>query len=417
MPDRLRSYYPWIILGQTLINQAFTVGIAIYSFALFVVPWLERFDISRSEVMLATVLLQITGGFISPIFGRLLDSYSIRLLVSSGGLAMGAGLLLLAASNAFWQINLVFATLLPLGMVLAGTLSSQTLIARWFHKNHSMAIGVSSMGTSIGGFLFPPVTAALIAAFGWQQTLTMLGLATLVFLLPLNLLVLQVSPPAPPAARGRSVTGSAGGLISNQEILSRASFWLPVLGLIPINAAFGGVQFNLGAYVADLGFDQQTAAQLISITALSMIFGKLMFGWAGDRYDHRHIYWVMAALLMSSLLLYQGRPDRTELMLAAVLQGVATGGVLPMIAIMYAARFGTLAFGRVLGLVYLFLVAGSFGSLLSGWLFDVSGSYDLAFQIFAGLLLPAAFGMFWLASPEVPGDLDPTPVGPDRTEG
>lgn len=407
MLNSQHTHFRWVVLVLTLINQAFTVGIVIYSFALFVVPWLERFDISRGQVMVSIVLLQISGGFASPFLGRLLDSWSIRLLVTGGGLFMGIGLLLLSISNAFWQINLIFATLLPLGMVLAGTLSAQMLIARWFHQNRGMAIGISSMGTSMGGFLFPPVTAALMAAFGWQETLVILGILTLLVLLPLNFIILQVPAPGSEAAK---VAGSnADTRISTRWLLSRLSFWLPVLGLVPINAAFGGVQFNLGAYVADLGFSQQLAAQLISITALTMIFGKLMFGWAGDRFDHRCIYWVMVVLLVSSLTLYQGSPGHWELIFAAMLQGIATGGVLPMIAIMYAARFGTQAFGRVLGLVHFFLVAGSFGSLFSGWLFDLTGSYDLAFQVFAGMLIPTAVAMFWLAPPQSPAEKQKNP--------
>ena len=49
-----------------------------------------------------------------------------------------------------------------------------------------------------------------------------------------------------------------------------------------------------------------------------------------------------------------------------------------MMGVTYSSRFGTLAFGKVLGLVNLFLMTGSFGSILSGWMFDLTGSYDLS---------------------------------------
>ena len=172
------------------------------------------------------------------------------------------------------------------------------------------------------------------------------------------------------------------------------------MGLVPINAAFGGVQFNLGAYVGDLGFDQQAAAQLISITSLCMIVGKFMFGGLGDRVDHRKLYWLMAVLLVCALLLYQGSPGWQALMIAAALQGLATGGVMPMMGIMYSSRFGTLSFGRVLGYVNMFLMAGSFGSIFSGWIFDTFHSYDYAFWIFMISLLPCMIMMYWLPPPQ-----------------
>ena len=84
------------------------------------------------------------------------------------------------------------------------------------------------------------------------------------------------------------------------------------------------------------------------------------------------------------------------MMLAAALQGFATGGVMPMMGIMYVSRFGTLSFGRVLGLVNLFLMIGSFGSILSGFIFDLTQSYDAAFLVFALTLLPCVVAMAFL---------------------
>jgi|TARA_B100001079_G_scaffold270884_1_gene286547 MFS family permease len=391
-------YYRWYIVALTLVNQALSVGILIYSFALFVVPWLGEFEVSRAQMMLAIFFLQITVGLSSPWLGRLLDQHSIRMLVVIGAFCTSLGLFLLSRAEYFWQIAFVYATFLPVGMVLCGTLASQTLVSKWFVANRSMAIGISATGTSLGGFVFPLVTAELIASFGWETTLLVLSLVAFVVLVPLNLVILRIPPPVADDAIGK--TSSIDTRIwTNREILSTRVFWIPVMGLIPMNAAFGGVQFNLGAYIGDLGFDQQSAAQLISITSLSMIVGKFMFGGLGDVIDHRKLYWLMAFLLTGSMLLYTGTPGWTELVLAAILQGVATGGIMPMMGIVYSSRFGTLSFGRVLGFVNLFLMVGSFGSILSGWLFDTFQSYDYAFLTFMFLLLPCVVAMKWLPDP------------------
>jgi MFS family permease len=261
-----------------------------------------------------------------------------------------------------------------------------------------MAIGLSAMGTSIGGFLFPLIIAGLMENYDLQTTLAFLSLLSFVVLLPINLVVLRVQPPK--RVEVDSGTESIDQKIwTSREILSTRMFWIPVLGLIPINAAFGGVQFNLGAYVADLGFEQQAAAQLIAITSVSMIVGKFLFGGLGDRVDHRKLYWFMAILLSGSLVLFQGKPSWIELTSAAILQGLATGGVMPMMGIMYSSRFGTLSFGRVLGFVNMFLMVGSFGSLLSGWIFDIFQSYDYAFITFLVMLLPCGIAMKWLPGP------------------
>ncbi len=160
------------------------------------------------------------------------------------------------------------------------------------------------------------------------------------------------------------------------------------------------MQFNIGAYASDLGFDQGMEAQLISVTSVTMIIGKFVYGGLGDRVDHRKLYWMMAVCMVGSLLLFAGEPGRVGLFGAAILQGFATGGIMPMMGVMYAARFGTLSFGRVLGFVNMFLMVGGFGSIMSGYIFDMTQSYDYAFWFFASLLLPCSIAMIWLPQPE-----------------
>ena len=75
-----------------------------------------------------------------------------------------------------------------------------------------------------------------------------------------------------------------------------------------------------------------------------------------------------------------------------------------MMGIAYSARFGTLSFGKILGYVNLFMMVGSFGSILSGWIFDFTGSYDAAFWIFALIVLPGIIATCFLpAVNETPG--------------
>jgi len=392
-------HYRWYIVALTLVNQALSVGILVYSFALFVVPWLEEFSVSRSQVMMAIFIFQVVIGILSPVFGRLMDQYAMRWLVVAGGALTGVGLCLLSFATSFWQIVVVYATFLPMGMILCGTLASQTMVSKWFVDKRGLAIGLSAMGTSLGGFVFPLITSSLIAQYEWQSAVLYLGIMVIFLMIPLNLIVLRQEPP-----KGDLLVGGVSALDARswtaREILSSKKFWIPVIGLVPINAAFGGVQFNLGAYVSDLGMTQDVAAQLIAITSLSMIAGKFVFGSLGDRVDHRKLYWLMACLLAFSLQFYQGSPDKFELMVAACLQGLATGGVMPMMGIMYASRFGTFAFGRVLGLVNLVLMTGSLGSIFSGWIFDLTQSYDIAFWVFSACLPPCMLVMYFLPDAE-----------------
>jgi len=136
-------HYRWYIVALTLVNQALALGVLVYSFALFVVPWLDEFEVSRSKVMLAILSFQIVTGLLSPVLGRYMDQFAMRLLVLSGALAMSLGLFLLSLATEFWQIVALHVTLLPVGMILTGTLASQTMVSKWFTEKRGLAIGVS----------------------------------------------------------------------------------------------------------------------------------------------------------------------------------------------------------------------------------------------------------------------------------
>ena len=388
-------FYRWKIVALTLVNQALTLGIMVYSFALFVAPWLDHFQIARSQVMIAILVFQVTTGLLSPVLGRLMDQFLMRRLVITGAVSMGLGLALLSQANQFWQVILIYSTLLPIGMLLCGTLASQTMISKWFTGDRGLAIGLSAMGTSIGGLIIPMIVIELIAGHEWQGTLLILSVASTIILIPLNTIILRFEPPTANYEANRPQFLDLREWTSH-EILASKAFWIPVVALIPINAAFGGIQFNLGAYMADLGHDQSLAAKLIAVTSVMMITGKLFFGAMGDRIDHRKLYWIMAVLIVVALLFYEGSPEKLDLVLAAGIQGFATGGVMPMMGIIYSTRFGTRSFGKVLGYVNLVIMLGSFGSIFSGWVFDSTQSYDMAFWFFIALILPGMVIMFFL---------------------
>ena len=143
-----------------------------------------------------------------------------------------------------------------------------------------------------------------------------------------------------------------------------------------------------------------SAANLIALHAVCMIAGKFFFGAVGDRLDHRYIFWISAGLMSCGLFALQGATGVWLLVTGVVFMGLAGGGMLPFFGVVFGSRFGVASFGRVMGFAMLTMTFGALGPLLAGWAYDLTGSYDVAFQSFAWLLLPAAIGMAWLPDPE-----------------
>jgi MFS family permease len=312
---------------------------------------------------------------------------------------MALGLWLASHAQALWQILLIYALLFPPALALTGTLASQTLVARWFRDRRGLAIGISATGTNLGGMVFPFLVAGWLVASGWRDTLVWLAVLGLLLVVPLGWLVLAREPRAAAAGAAPTAGQVAPRVWRTSEILTTRLFWIPVAGMLPLQTAFGAVQFNLGAYAADAGYTSDQAANLIALCSLCMIGGKFVFGGLGDRLDHRWLYWLAAASMSLGLLVLRGAPELPLLTLAVVCVGLAGGGILPMLGLVFGARFGVEAFGRVMGLVMLTITFGAVGPVAAGWVYDVTGSYDVAFLMFVGLFLPGVVLMRRLPPP------------------
>lgn len=399
-------HYRWLVVAFTMLMQAVSYGILVYSFALFVVPWLTTFEAERAGVMMTVFVLQIGMGVISPFAGRLLDQYPSHWLVTGGGLLLATGLLLVSISSSLWQVTLIYALLLPVAITLTGPLAAQTIITKWFQHQRGLAIGVSAVGTSLGGFLLPILTSMLLVGMEWRSVLQYLAILSLLLICPLAWLILRRRIPTEPTrAAVAAEPGAATEPVipshelkdwTTREILTTRNFWLPVLALLPLSMAFGGVQFNLAAYAQDLGNTVGQAAWLISVLSLAMIVGKLFFGFMADRVEHRNLYWLAATFMCFTLIGLQGEPSYTILALCSISMGLAVGGLLPLMGAIYSHRFGAKSFGRVMGLVTMIITIGGFGPLIAGAVFDATGNYDAAFILFLAVLIPAALGMLGL---------------------
>ena len=139
-----------------------------------------------------------------------------------------------------------------------------------------------------------------------------------------------------------------------------------------------------------------TGVQTCALPIFCMVLGKFFFGALGDRMDHRYLYWIAAFFMVSSMIILQMAPTLWLLAIAVIGVGLAGGGILPLLGLIFGSRFGVASFGRVMGFAMISISLGSLGPLLAGWAHDISGDYNSAFMLFAFAFLPAVIAMRWL---------------------
>jgi MFS family permease len=396
----MRWYYGWNVVVVGMVFQAMSFGLTLFMFTFWAEAWIEEFSVDRATITLAFMAFNLGMGAISPVAGRMLDERSIRGWVVGGACVLALGFVLVSMATAAWQIIALYATVVAAGTVLSGPLAASTLAAKWFRARRGMAIGVVSVGTSLGGLLLPPAATYLYLNLGWRQAHLVLAAVLVAVIAPLVLRVVRNSPEEhgiepEPAGAGEveDPAHSEAPLWTTRAVLAQRDFWVPVLAFLPMIMAFSIVQANLRLYAADIGIDPQSTAFLMSLLSATMIGGKLFFGAMADRWDQRALYWLAAATMAVAMVLLIGRPSFARMMLISGLLGLAAGGFLPLLGAIVGTRFGPQAFGRVFGLMAPFLTLSSLGPPIAGWVRDTTGSYDTAFQLILVTMVPAALVM------------------------
>lgn len=398
-------YYGWNVIAVAMFMIAMIFGAITYSFSFWVDPWMVEFDASRGEIMTAILAAQLIGGFTAPAVGRALDKYAIRWVLATGALIASAGYLLISAATALWQIIAVYGVFLGAAYVMCGFLPGQALAVRWFRRNRGLAIGLVSIGTSIGAFMMPPIVTYCINAFGWRSAHLLIAGGFAFLLVPLILLVVANGPEArniepEPEAEPAGNTAPEPPIPDDETwttpaILGSPSFILMAIAFALPSMAVSAVLLNYAPLMKDIGVEASYAALIMSALAIMMIVGKFTFGILSDRIDQKVLFSIAMAFIALSCVLLTASPDAWRIGLATVSLAIGGGGLLPLIGAMIAKRFGAAAFGRVMGLMTFVLAMASASAPGAGIIRDATGSYDLALHAAAfGAMLSVAMIAF-----------------------
>jgi MFS family permease len=211
------------------------------------------------------------------------------------------------------------------------------------------------------------------------------------------------------ALRGKPERGPG-----TREILRDARFWLIAIPIALNFTALGAVLTHAVPHVTDLGVEPAAAALVLSAMAGAGAIGKPLFGALTDKMDKRATLALCTALQFLGVLLLLYVESYPLLVVAGALFGLGMGGVVPLQGALVGAAFGRYAFGRVMGLMSpAMLPIQMLGLPFAGWVFDRTGSYRTAFQVFLGAFTLSLAVLSRLRLPESePGRLAQAPTDP-----
>ena len=386
------------MVGVAFVVEFIAVGFFFYSFGVFFKAIDAELAGSRLGVSLGMMVTGAVGGMIAPFMGRALDRYPIKRIMLMGALVLSAAFALLSRVASIWQYYLVLGTFFAFGMSMMGGLATAKLVANWFQARRGTALGIAGVGISLSGFVMPPVAAWLVSELGWRGGFLVYAVGTLAVVVPVVALFVVNRPedmglrpdgaaPQPEASDEASVDIPW----NTRQILMSRNFWAIAFPFAMSFSSLSAILIHLVPHANDIGIPISRAAWVLSFAAGAGAVGKLVFGRLVDLVEPRLAVWASLGTQLAGLLMIMQHPGYAGLVAGAVVFGFGMGGVVPLQGAVAGLAFGRLSFGKVLGLMrpVQFLV-GLIGVPLAGWIYDTTGSYDLAWKFFCGVYIVAS---------------------------
>lgn len=382
----------WLMLGV-----AFGV---MFSFPVFLVPLLEEFHWSRGIAAGAFSLSAITQGALSPVVGGLVDRLGPRRVILAGAVLLGLACLLGSQITTLWHLYVVVGVLTAAGVCAVGFVPSGALVAQWFAQRQASMMGIVFSGMGVGVLTVGPLAQWLISSHGWRTAYASLGLGALALLVPLVWFGIHEAPRPAPAAQDAATPASPG--VDVRAALRTPAFWALFFAYLCTPLAVFTVVTHQVAFAVDHGFPRLFVAGIFGLTGFMSIVGRIVFGIAADhigRAMSATISYACTAIGTLALLSLEHAPYTAALYVYALLFGVGFGARGPIITAIAAEIFPGKRFGAIYGWLSVGNgLGGAIGPWFAGALFDLTGSYRLAFLIATGFCVAGSV-CFWLAQP------------------
>lgn len=142
-------------------------------------------------------------------------------------------------------------------------------------------------------------------------------------------------------------------------------------------------QFILHLQSPQVGFSAAGAAWAYSTLIFFSLSGKSLFGFLSDRFPKRAVNMVCCVMMFAGTLILLDI-SQANAWFFCLLFGLRYGGITVTTKLVLVELFGMRSLGKLLGIMMgAELVFGSGGALLTGRLFDITGSYRSVFRVMA----------------------------------
>jgi len=412
MPRKRKIFYGWWIVAAAVVLNFFVGGTFVYGFTVFFNPIRNTFGWSAAVTSVAFTLQRLETGFLEAAAGFLVDRVGPRKLMLCGWSVVGLGFLMMSRVDSLWAFYGSFMVI-AVGMSFAVFIVIFATIANWFEKKRSRAMTLVVTGFGASGMLVPLVAYG-VGELGWRETLVIVAVAAWAIGIPLSSMMRHkpeqygyLPDGASLADRSESEnsaysestgkttandSGSAATGLTLRAAVKTRTFWLLAAAFFFQFIGASAVMVHLVPYMESVDVSSTLAATVVTGVTVSSLIGRLGFGLLGDFANKRYLITIGIALqTLGIFILSFVASDKLWLIIPFLLTyAPGFGATIPLRPALQADYFGIRNYGTIMGVMTLISMTGGLASpIIAGWIFDTTGSYQLAWQLFALITVPA----------------------------
>ncbi|MDH5695803.1 MAG: MFS transporter [Dehalococcoidia bacterium] len=387
--EKPRFFYGYVVVLVAFFIMVLMFG-TFYTFGVFFKPLSAEFGWARATTSGAFSLAMFLSGLLAIVMGRLTDRFGSRIVMTICGFLLGLGYLLMSQVSAIWQLYLFYGVVIGMGMggCFVPMLST---VARWFVNRRGMMTGFVVAGIGTGTIIIPLVASWLISSYGWRVSYIWIGAIALVFIIVAAQFLrhdprqIGQLPYGENEVKEESLNLPAGGFSLRQATGTR-QLWMLFTTLFCFGFCLGTIMVHVAPHATELGISATMAASILAVIGGLSIVGRIVMGSVADRIGNKPPLIINFVMVSGVLFWLVVAKELWMLYLFAAIFGFAYGGVVVLESPLIAELFGLSSHGVILGIVaFGYTVGGAVGPILAGRIFDIIGSYQVAFLICAVL--------------------------------
>ena len=372
-PDVLDSRYSWFRLGITLLI-AMIGNVGMWAVIMILPAVQSEFGIERADASLPYTLTMIGFAVGNVVIGRAVDRFGVTWSLIGAAIVTAAGFVVSAFSGSIFYLSAIHLILGFGASASFGPLIAD--ISHWFLRRRGIAVAIAACGNLLSGAIWPVALSGVLADQGWRAVYFTLAALTVAIIVPAALFLRRRVPFEATDAADQDSQRRAQAVLFSPRVL------VALLGVAGIGCcvAMSMPQVHIVAFSVDLGYGPTVGAEMLALMLMGGVVSRLISGMVADRLGGVVTLLIGSTLQCIALFFYLPFDGMVSLYVISLIFGLSQGGIVPSYALIVREYLPARDAGRLVGFVIMTTILGmALGGWMSGWIYDQTGSYQMAF--------------------------------------